>query len=240
LPSEMEPEPDVVDGDFEIDEGNMLLVDKVAPPGRLTEQALQDLARDRAQALVASLFALPTRKLEYTQGGGRLAVLPTGTTVLPREKPPPKEKPVTKWEEFRREKGLRKRKKENKIFDEASGKWLPAYGMKRRREEREQDWVREVPDNYQPLEEGGDPFLDDKIRRRERVEKQKRQQAANVKRMAEMERSSALAGTAGRLATASMGKFDMNTGAGKLKGLKRAAPKVVKKNKVAMQRRRGK
>lgn len=236
----MEPETEVAvaDGDFDIDVGNMLLLDKVAPSVKLTEQALQDMARDRAQHLVASLFALPTHKLDYSQGGGRLAVLPVGTTVIPREKPPPKDKPSTKWEEFRKEKGLKKRKKDGKIYDEPSGKWLPAYGMKRRREERLQDWVREVPANYQPLEEGGDPFLDDKIRRRERVQKQKRQQDSNVKRMAELERSSALAGTSGRLATASMGKFDSSSGAGKLKGLKKNNPKVVKKNKVAMQRRR--
>eukprot|EP01065_Artemidia_motanka_P052376 TRINITY_DN9448_c0_g1_i2.p1 TRINITY_DN9448_c0_g1~~TRINITY_DN9448_c0_g1_i2.p1 ORF type:complete len:254 (+),score=105.85 TRINITY_DN9448_c0_g1_i2:64-825(+) len=226
-------------GDFELDLGNLMLSDKVAPEyGSLTDTALQRLARDRAQAVVAGLFALPTKRVETADGGGRLALLPAPEAVIPREKPPPKDKPLTKWEEFRKERGLKKRKKEGKIFDETSQKWLPTHGAKRRRVEREHDWVREVPLDYQPLEEGGDAFLDDRIRRRERVQKQKKQQMANIKRASEEQRSKSLASTSGKLATASMGKFDM--GGGSVKGLKKHTPKSQTKNKKSMQRRRGK
>lgn len=38
-------------------------------------------------------------------------------TSLPREKPVPKEKALTKWEQFARDKGLTKKKKDKKVWD---------------------------------------------------------------------------------------------------------------------------
>jgi regulator of ribosome biosynthesis len=44
--------------------------------------------------------------------------MPASTTVLPREKPAPKEAVKTKWEKFREEKGLPSRKKRSRlVFD---------------------------------------------------------------------------------------------------------------------------
>eukprot|EP01062_Namystynia_karyoxenos_P062341 TRINITY_DN55238_c0_g1_i1.p2 TRINITY_DN55238_c0_g1~~TRINITY_DN55238_c0_g1_i1.p2 ORF type:complete len:270 (+),score=112.91 TRINITY_DN55238_c0_g1_i1:78-812(+) len=224
------------DGDFETDLGNMTLFDRVAAePSSLTERGLRLMAERRCQHLVGLLFGLPTRKAD---DGGRLATLPAPSTAIPREKPPPKEKPATKWEEFRKEKGLRKRKREGKVFSEARQDWLPTHGAKRRRAEREEDWVREVPANYKPLEEGGDVFLDDRIRRRERVAKQRKQQEANVRRAAEQDRSSALGATMAKLNTASMGRFDAG-GSKAPKGLGKGRSKSAPKNKKSMQRRRG-
>jgi hypothetical protein len=48
------------------------------------------------QALVSQLFALPSEAVQ----GGRLAHLPAPSTALPREKPIPKAKPLTKWQKF--------------------------------------------------------------------------------------------------------------------------------------------
>jgi hypothetical protein len=48
------------------------------------------------QALVGQLFVLPSEAVQ----GGRLAHLPAPTTALPREKPIPKPKPLTKWQKF--------------------------------------------------------------------------------------------------------------------------------------------
>lgn len=39
------------------------------------------------------------------------------TPSLPREKPVPKEKALTKWEQFARDKGLTKKKKDKKVWD---------------------------------------------------------------------------------------------------------------------------
>jgi len=45
-------------------------------------------------------------------------MMPKSTTVLPREKPCPKEKVKTKWEKFREERGLPARKKRSRlVFD---------------------------------------------------------------------------------------------------------------------------
>jgi len=45
-------------------------------------------------------------------------MMPQGKTVLPREKPAPKEEMKTKWEKFREEKGLPPRKKRSRlVFD---------------------------------------------------------------------------------------------------------------------------
>ena len=37
---------------------------------------------------------------------------------LPREKPVPKPRPPTKWEKYAREKGINKRKKDKKVWDD--------------------------------------------------------------------------------------------------------------------------
>ena len=44
--------------------------------------------------------------------------LPAPTTRLPREKPVPKEKQLTKWEKYAKEKGITKRKKTKSVWDE--------------------------------------------------------------------------------------------------------------------------
>lgn len=55
-----------------------------------------EVATAMTQALVSQLFALPSEAVQ----GGRLAQLPAPSTALPREKPIPKAKPVTKWQKF--------------------------------------------------------------------------------------------------------------------------------------------
>jgi len=44
--------------------------------------------------------------------------LPTPTTRLPRAKPAPKAKQLTKWEKYAQEKGITKRKKTRAEWDE--------------------------------------------------------------------------------------------------------------------------
>lgn len=70
-----------------------------------------------AQSLVNRLFELPSEAVK----GGRLAELPLPTTALPREKPLPKPKPLTKWQKFAQQKGIVKKKRSKLLFDEATG-----------------------------------------------------------------------------------------------------------------------
>ena len=106
-------------------------------------------ARDGVQALIASLFSLPTTSSE----DGPIAQLPAPTTQLPRAKPLPKPKPLTKWEKFARAKGISKTKKDKKVWDEEKQEWVNRWGWKGANKDKEVQWLTEVPANAgaQPL-----------------------------------------------------------------------------------------
>lgn len=105
--------------DLELDLGNMLAIDpnqldkteeEVRSLAHLsftllhqmpTEEELLQLGRDGAQLLLNSLWQLETARVEEAV----VAHLPPPSTVIPREKPVPKPKPLTKWEKYAKEKG---------------------------------------------------------------------------------------------------------------------------------------
>jgi hypothetical protein len=58
------------------------------------------------------------------------ALLPEPSATIPRDKPLPQQKGETKWEEFAREKGIKKRKRERMVYHEEDGKWKPNWGYK--------------------------------------------------------------------------------------------------------------
>lgn len=49
---------------------------------------------------------------------------------LPREKPVPKAKEMTRWEKFAQEKGIQKKKKSKLVWDENEKGWARSYGYK--------------------------------------------------------------------------------------------------------------
>uniref|UniRef100_A0A3P9Q6M5 Ribosome biogenesis regulatory protein n=1 Tax=Poecilia reticulata TaxID=8081 RepID=A0A3P9Q6M5_POERE len=105
--------------DLEFDVGNLLACDKNRiEPRDLREKKRDDflraLARDNTQLLINEIWKLPTERVEEVI----VAKLPEQTTRLPREKPPPKPKPPTKWEQFAKLKGIQKKKKTNLVWDE--------------------------------------------------------------------------------------------------------------------------
>jgi len=58
--------------------------------------------------------------------------LPETVIKLPRSKPLPKPKPLTKWEKYRLEKGIAPRKKRSRmVYSELAGDWVPRYGKGR-------------------------------------------------------------------------------------------------------------
>ena len=58
--------------------------------------------------------------------------LPKPVTILPRSKPIPKPKPLTKWEKYRIEKGLpAKEKRSRMVYSELAGDWVPRWGKGR-------------------------------------------------------------------------------------------------------------
>ncbi|KAJ8585765.1 RRS1-domain-containing protein [Rhizopogon salebrosus TDB-379] len=186
------------------------------------EEYLKSTARDGIQALIAVLYGLPTQP----SPDGPLAQLPAPTTQLPRAKPLPKPKPPTKWERFAAAKGIQKRVREKKVWDEERQEWVNRWGKDGKNKEKEEQWIHEVKAN---ADVDHDPVKAARDERTSRVTKNKRQQLQNMaraqtaggereERKKDIERT--LAST--RISTASMGKFDKKLeGEKKLRGVKR-------------------
>ncbi|KAI0660737.1 ribosome biogenesis regulatory protein-domain-containing protein [Cubamyces menziesii] len=192
------------------------------------EEYLMSTARDGVQTLIASLFSLPTT----SSPDGPLAQLPAPTTQLPRAKPLPKPKPLTKWEKFARAKGIQKKRREKKVWDEEKQEWVDRWGWKGANKKEETQWLTEVPANADVDYDAAKVARD---ARKARVAKNEKQRQQNLARAAQAQGPSAapapveirkkqidrtLAVT--RTSTASMGKFDRTLeGEKKLKGVKR-------------------
>lgn len=186
------------------------------------EEYLKSTARDGIQALVAALYALPTE----SSVDGSFAKLPPPTTQLPRAKPLPKPKPLTKWEKFAAVKGIQKKRRDKKVWDEEKQEWVNRWGRDGKNKEKEDQWIHEVKAN---ADVDFDPAQEARNERKSRVAKNERQRLQNLARAqaAQSEREQrkeelekTLAAT--RTSTASMGKFDKKLeGDKKIRGVKR-------------------
>uniref|UniRef100_A0A8C8JKN9 Ribosome biogenesis regulatory protein n=1 Tax=Oncorhynchus tshawytscha TaxID=74940 RepID=A0A8C8JKN9_ONCTS len=107
--------------DIEFDIGNLVAYDKNRIDIRQFREQKKDdflrsLARDNTQLLINEIWKHPTERVEEVI----VVKLPEPTTALPREKPPPKPRPPTKWEEFAKLKGIQKKKKTNLVWDDVA------------------------------------------------------------------------------------------------------------------------
>jgi len=159
----------------ELDEGALQADDEDRREGYL-----RNLARDNTQLLINELFALPTEKVEDVI----CAKLPKPTFKLPREKPVPKPKPLTKWEQYAKSKGIVKSKTKGAgknprvAWDDTVQEWVPTYGYKRAKAEEKKTWCIPAKGD-QPME---DPFAKAIEEKRERVAKNEMQRLRNVAR----------------------------------------------------------
>ncbi|KAF7295480.1 Ribosome biogenesis regulatory protein [Mycena indigotica] len=208
---------------LEVDPGLLLVsdlnpIDEESYASNL-EEHLQSLARDGVQALLGSLFSLPTQRSDE----GPLAQLPPPTTAIPRAKPLPKPKPLTKWEQFAKAKGIQHRTRDKRVWDEERQDWVNRWGRDGKNKQVEEQWITEVPAN---ADVDFDPRKAARDERKARVTKNEKQRLANVSRgqgatnprKAEIEKTLA----SSRISTASMGKFDKKLeGEKKMRGVKR-------------------
>lgn len=137
------------------------------------DAALLRWARENMQLLSNRLYGLLADEQNKT-----LIRLPAPTTALPREKPLPAPKPLTRWEKFAKEKGIVKRKRSKMVWDEAEQKWLPRYGYGRANNPKDtaRDWLVVA----KPGDDGSvDPFEEKADDRRKAHAKQKKQEARN-------------------------------------------------------------
>ena len=188
------------------------------------EDYLTEVARDDVQLLFNRLYQLPT---STTQDGAMLR-LPKSWTDLPREKPAPMPKPLTRWEKFAKERGIAARKQGRMEFDEATQEWAPRWGYGSARSKEQ--WIVELPDD---ADGSVDHIAKQRLLKKRRVVQNEISQMKNIERAAKAmnkatshavsvlgDRSKSKAtmgfgakGTAARLqntrvSTASIGKFD--------------------------------
>ncbi|XP_041824384.1 ribosome biogenesis regulatory protein homolog [Melanotaenia boesemani] len=163
--------------DFDI--GNLLAYDRNRIESRdfrdkKKEDFLRSLARDNTQLLINEIWKHPTERVEEAI----VAKLPEPTTRLPREKPPPKPRPPTKWEQFAKLKGIQKKKKTNLVWDETAKEWRRRWGYKRANDDTK-DWLIEVPEKAGPNE---DQFAKRVKAKNERVAKNELNRLKNIAR----------------------------------------------------------
>ncbi|XP_028288923.1 ribosome biogenesis regulatory protein homolog [Parambassis ranga] len=163
--------------DFDI--GNLLACDKNRIESRdfreqKKEDFLRSLARDNTQLLINEIWKQPTERVEEAI----VAKLPEPTIPLPREKPPPKPRPPTRWEQFAKLKGIQKKKKTNLVWDETAKEWRRRWGYKRANDNTK-DWMAEVPETADPNE---DQFAKRIKAKKERVAKNEFNRLKNIAR----------------------------------------------------------
>jgi len=178
------------------------------------DQYLLNLTRDNVQLLVNGIWELPTERLDEHI----VAKLPKPTFALPRARKLPVPKPLTKWEQFAKAKGIKKTTRDKKVYDTELDKWVPRYGYQKFKAEQEKDWVLEVPQNLDPMT---DMFQKKKDLKNERVAKNEIARMKNIARAQKVqipragfvteESASAkelhVAATIAKASTASVGKF---------------------------------
>ncbi|XP_074099813.1 uncharacterized protein LOC141527937 [Cotesia typhae] len=190
---------------------------------------LKALTQSNTQFLINKIWELPVKRVDESI----VAELPKPTTCIPRGRVVPKLKPLTKWEKFAKEKGIRKQKKgKSKLeWDEELGKWIPLYGYKKNKSLEQKDWCVEIngkDDN--PIQAG-------LKKKEERVSKNELQRLRNIARANDIKlpkvglpsdekfsssKQLTVATTVARVSTASVGKFQ-----GKLPKEKDAKDKLL-------------
>jgi hypothetical protein len=119
---------------------------------------------------------LTSLELEPDSDSGLRVKLSPPVMILPREQMIPVEKPPAPFEQFVKNKGLKIKKKENKVFDEITGEWRLSYGYKRGGKPQE-DWMIEVLDGIE-----SDPFAQRDATKQEALTKQKKRERRTKKR----------------------------------------------------------
>ncbi len=109
--------------------------------------------------------------MEYERDA-QAVTLSKPSTVLPREKPAPKEKVKTKWEKFREERGLPPRKKRSRlVYDEITKDWVPRWGPGSiKKIEEKHNWL--MVEKPKHAASGLNPFEYAKMEQKAKLQKQ--------------------------------------------------------------------
>ncbi|XP_015589052.1 ribosome biogenesis regulatory protein homolog [Cephus cinctus] len=238
------------DLELEIDEGTLLASDyNVFDKENLRSSQdtyLKNLTRDNVQVLINKIWMLQTERVDEAIVG----ILPKPVFVLPRARSVPKPKPLTKWQQFAKEKGItsKKKNKSKVTWDEELEKWIPKYGYKKAKADEQKEWLVEVNDPTK-FTNGEDPFTASKTAKREKQAKNELQRLRNLAKAKNVKlprvgipstehfrdaRQLAAATTIARASTASVGKFQSRLPKEKdAKDIASHVPGIKKKRKEA-------
>lgn len=156
----------------------------------IKEDHLQSVTRDNVQLLINQILSLPVKTTTETHGSSTgqnstmtLIQLPEPTTILPREKPIPKAKPLTKWQQFSARKGIKPKAKDGKmVYDEDTGEWVPKWGYKGKNKLIDDQWLVEVDDKVKNTEdELIDPRTLKRAERKKLIKKNELQHKRNLR-----------------------------------------------------------
>jgi len=143
------------------------------------EQFLISHSKAAMQLLFQELDSLPYEQDKQ----GRIVELPKDDDLsIPREKPLPKPKPLTRWEKFAQEKGIEKKKRSQMVFDEDSEEYKARWGKDRAKntdgdDNKKGPWLM-VGSNGKPND--FDPYQDRLDKKKAAKEKQGKQEQRNV------------------------------------------------------------
>ena len=100
----------------------------------LTETIMMKKAKQNYIDFASSLFDILNKQqgeekedLDYDKAPDELT-LPESIITLPRSLPIPIQKPMTKWEKYKMEKGITQRKRGRMVYSEEVGDWVPRWG----------------------------------------------------------------------------------------------------------------
>lgn len=107
--------------------------------------------------------------------------LPEKITVFPRHKKiPPLSKLKTKWETFAATKGIAKKKRSRMVFDESTGDWVPRWGARSVKKNKEkQSWAIELKPEQR---NDSDPFKEKGLQKELKNEREKLKKIKNIDR----------------------------------------------------------
>ncbi|SCV01236.1 LANO_0F10792g1_1 [Lachancea nothofagi CBS 11611] len=154
------------------------------------EKHIKDVTRENVQLMINQILSLPIKSTTESAGGTSgqsasmtLVQLPDPISELPREKPLPKPKAPTKWEQFAAKKGIQPKERSGKmVYDEDAGQWVPKWGYKGANKKLDSQWLVEVDD--QPKKAGDeliDPRTLSRAERKKVIKKNELQQKRNLK-----------------------------------------------------------
>eukprot|EP01013_Petalomonas_cantuscygni_P017626 TRINITY_DN34822_c0_g1_i1.p2 TRINITY_DN34822_c0_g1~~TRINITY_DN34822_c0_g1_i1.p2 ORF type:complete len:253 (-),score=40.85 TRINITY_DN34822_c0_g1_i1:87-737(-) len=188
--------------------------------GCSSRQELDNVAKDVIVPMMDLITALPRE----TSEDGLFFCLPAPQIQLPRALPPPPPVADTKWAQYAKSRGIKKTKRDEKVWDEELGKWLPRHGLRRKVEESKKgdSWLVELKPSYE-MSKDKDPFLDARSSKRERVKKQQVAQRRNARTAV------AASDLSARIVTSSAGKFDVGPTAAVSKQSKKRVTVATKK-----------